>query len=64
MHLFIGVPCVRGWRGRHVKEVQREAKGEKARRQYKVAGKGRDVLKDHEKFRSEWLEGVSQLREM
>lgn len=47
----------------YVEEVQSEAKGEKAGRQYKTTGKGRETLKDYEKFRSEWLEGVSQLRE-
>jgi DNA-binding PadR family transcriptional regulator len=46
----------------YVEEVQSEAKGEKARRPYKITEKGREALKDYEKFKGEWLEGVSQLK--
>lgn len=48
----------------YVEPVQRKAEGEKARRPYQIAENGREALKGFEKFRKEWLEGVSELREM
>ena len=48
----------------YIAETWGEVKGEKARRPYKITAKGREALKDYDKFRSEWLEGVSQLKEI
>ena len=48
----------------YIEPVQVESAGEKARRQYRLTEKGRGALKDYPKFRKEWLEGVSQLKDI
>lgn len=48
----------------YIEEVESQAKGEKVRRLYRITGKGREALKDYEKFRKEWMQGVSQLKEI
>ncbi|MEM0272738.1 MAG: PadR family transcriptional regulator [Thermoprotei archaeon] len=48
----------------YIERVATQGEGEKARKQYRITEKGLDALKDFEKFRSEWLEGISQLREI
>lgn len=48
----------------YVETAQIEAQGEKARKPYRITAKGREALKDYEKFRKEWVEGISQLEQM
>ncbi len=46
----------------YVEVVESEPRGEKARRPYRITKKGEEALKDYDKFRKDWVNGVSQLR--
>jgi DNA-binding PadR family transcriptional regulator len=48
----------------YIEEVEGQVKGEKARRPYRITEKGKEALRDYEKFKSEWLENISALREV
>jgi DNA-binding PadR family transcriptional regulator len=48
----------------YIEEVEGQVKGEKARRPYQITEKGREALRDYEKFKNEWLENISALREV
>lgn len=48
--------------GGYVEALPNRDRGEKARRPYRITPKGRDAVKGYAKFKDEWIEGVSQLK--
>jgi DNA-binding PadR family transcriptional regulator len=48
----------------YIEEIETDAQGQKGRRPFKITQKGREALGDFEKFRDEWLDGISRLKKI
>jgi DNA-binding PadR family transcriptional regulator len=48
----------------YVEEVPVPDRGERTRRPFRITARGRETVRDHDRFRKEWREGVDRLREI